>query len=590
MISQSFQTLKMTPAQSTYDVVICGGGLAGLTLARQLKLESPELSILILDRLSHPLPNASFKVGESTVEVGSFYLTNVLQLTDYFEKNHLHKLGLRFFFGNPQGAFKERPEIGLSDFKAPWSYQIDRGILENDLRQYNAEQGINILENCQIKDILLSEDNDLHKIIYKPECGKPVETINARWVIDAMGRRRFLQKKLGLTKPNIQRMNAVWFRIEGRIDVEDLVPQTEQQWHARVPNKIRYYSTNHLCGQGYWIWVIPLSSGFTSIGIVAAEDFHPFQTFNTYQRACEWLQKHEPVWAAYLQDRQPQDFRKMPNYSYSSTQVFSQNRWACTGVAGTFIDPLYSLGIDLIGFANCLTTDLIKRDFNGSLTAEKVDRANLFVLTYNDQLTWTVQKAYHLFGQHSLASALKLLWDTLAGWALTGPQMFNLIFLEPEKQAKIQQISGKFLLLSSRIQRLFQDWSTQSLQRLTFEFIDYGVLPFVKEIRSRNLQPNKTEQELINDHIASMEILEEFAQVIFLLALEDTMPEQLSRFSSPIWLNVWAISLDVNRWEDDGLFQPKSKPRDLHRFMDPLRKLLTSSPSAPKQPVSLTNV
>jgi len=31
-----------------YDVVVCGGGLAGLTLSRQLKRAMPDLTVLVL--------------------------------------------------------------------------------------------------------------------------------------------------------------------------------------------------------------------------------------------------------------------------------------------------------------------------------------------------------------------------------------------------------------------------------------------------------------------------------------------------------------------------------------------------------------
>ena len=148
----------------------------------------------------------------------------------------------------------------------------------------------------------------------------------------------------------------------------------------------------------------------------------------------------------------------MPNYSYSSKRVFSLNRWACVGEAGTFIDPLYSIGMDMIGFANSLTTEMIRLDGEGKLTKETVERGNLFFLTYNDQLTSNIQLSYQIFGKNSLVSALKYLWDNLAGWAFTGSQMFNYIFLDPKKQEKIQGVSGNFFLLTHRIQRLFQDW------------------------------------------------------------------------------------------------------------------------------------
>jgi hypothetical protein len=41
------------------------------------------------------------------------------------------------------------------------------------------------------------------------------------------------------------------------------------------------------------------------------------------------------------------------------------------------------------------------------------------------------------------------------------------------------------------------------------------------------------------------------------------MPEMLAKVSSHSWLNAWAISLDASKWEADGLFNPKSEPRNL---------------------------
>ena len=81
-----------------FDLVICGGGLAGLSLARQLRLSGNTLSILIIDPIERPLPQAGFKIGESTVEIGAYYYDSTLQLYDYLEESHLEKLGLRYFF------------------------------------------------------------------------------------------------------------------------------------------------------------------------------------------------------------------------------------------------------------------------------------------------------------------------------------------------------------------------------------------------------------------------------------------------------------------------------------------------------------
>ncbi|HEY2735887.1 MAG TPA: lycopene cyclase family protein, partial [Polyangiales bacterium] len=59
---------------SAFDVVVCGGGLAGLTLGRQLRREHPALRVAVIEKTERPLPPGCHKVGESSVELGSQYL------------------------------------------------------------------------------------------------------------------------------------------------------------------------------------------------------------------------------------------------------------------------------------------------------------------------------------------------------------------------------------------------------------------------------------------------------------------------------------------------------------------------------------
>ena len=80
-----------------HDVIILGGGLAGLTLALQLKLAKSDISVLVLEKRSENAPVASHKVGESIVELGSYYLREVLQLKEYLAEHQLKKIGFRFF-------------------------------------------------------------------------------------------------------------------------------------------------------------------------------------------------------------------------------------------------------------------------------------------------------------------------------------------------------------------------------------------------------------------------------------------------------------------------------------------------------------
>ena len=117
---------------ATYDAVILGGGLAGLTLARQLHLEAPHVRVLVVEKRKHPVREAAFKVGESSVEIGAHYLQVVLKLEPHLRAGQLEKLGLRYFF--PQGDNRDlarRVELGPPMFPPVPSFQLDRGRLEN---------------------------------------------------------------------------------------------------------------------------------------------------------------------------------------------------------------------------------------------------------------------------------------------------------------------------------------------------------------------------------------------------------------------------------------------------------------------------
>src|SRR5450432_802184 len=92
------QNAKIPVILDHYDVAILGGGMAGLTLALQLKKARPTIKILVIEKQKHPVPETAHKVGESTVEIAAYYLRDVLELQEHLQGQQLRKFGLRMFF------------------------------------------------------------------------------------------------------------------------------------------------------------------------------------------------------------------------------------------------------------------------------------------------------------------------------------------------------------------------------------------------------------------------------------------------------------------------------------------------------------
>src|SRR5690606_31857670 len=206
-------------ATQRVDVAILGGGLAGLTLALQLRQADPALAITIFERRSHPAPEAAFKVGESTVEIGAHYFSEVLGLREHLDGQQIRKFGFRFFFSDGRHDVDRCTEIGVSRLLPTPSWQIDRGRFETMLGERAQAQDIDFRDGAMVRGVELADDDRDHRVTWSR--GDAQGTLDARWVIDASGRAGVLKRKLGLAESNDHDANAVWWRVEGFVDPND---------------------------------------------------------------------------------------------------------------------------------------------------------------------------------------------------------------------------------------------------------------------------------------------------------------------------------------------------------------------------------
>ena len=456
----------------TFDVVIAGGGLAGLGLARQLQMSSPELSIAVIEKQQFPRPRAIAKVGESTVEIGSHYLAKHLGLADHLQQEHLKKFGIRMFFGEAAPDFAQQDELGASQTFGIPTYQIDRGDIENHLAEQLQAQGVTIIESAQVSSL---DTTGATKIINLNTVNGP-QSLRAKWFVDAAGRASLLKNHLSLATQNAHKSNAIWFRIDRRIELDDWTSNPD--WQARcTPRHKRWLSTNHLVGPGYWVWIIPLASGVTSIGIVMDDIAFNSSNITNQQSALLWLHQNQKRCAEAIGNARFMDFVILPDYSYDCKQMFSDQGWAITGEAGMFADPFYSPGTDFIAIGNGFISELIRTQMRGedirfkALLSEK-----LFKSIYSNTLS-LYQGQYGGFGDRVMMG-LKLLWDYSYYWGVLSLLYFGDVLVNLDSIRSLSPALQSAQILNQQVQELFRK---RALQRLVLAnrgvFMDQYQIP-----------------------------------------------------------------------------------------------------------------
>lgn len=323
----------------TTDVLVIGAGPAGSISASMIQQSG--LRVQVVEKEKFP----RFVIGESLLPRCMEALDEAGFLDAVKAKNFQEKNGAKFMKGDDVSDFNFQDQF-TDGWK--WTWQVQRAEFDTALIDAVERRGVPVEFETTVTDIKFLDDESSITTVQKKD--GTTKTIAARFIIDASGYGRVIPRLFNLDKPS------------------SLDPRKAVFAHVQDPNRNNFDEPNRIIAviyaPGTWVWIIPFSTGTTSMGFVGSHEF-----FNNIPGDLTQQYKTLIEGNAYLKKRfgnVPFVFepRKLEAWS-ATTDTFYGKGFVLTGNVTEFLDPIFSSGVMFATVSSNMASKLVVRKLSG---------------------------------------------------------------------------------------------------------------------------------------------------------------------------------------------------------------------------------
>jgi flavin-dependent dehydrogenase len=320
------------------DVLVIGAGPSG-TVAASI-VNKAGFKVKIVEKMKFP----RFVIGESLLPRCMEALTEAGFVDAVKEKKFQEKGGAKFVKNGKicDYSFADQFTQGWN-----WTWQVPRAEFDKTLADTVEKMGVPVAYETTVTAIRFNGSDSVTTI---QDAQGNISEIEARFIIDGSGYGRVIPKLFNMDKPsNLPPRKALFTHT---VDVNRLM--------SDEPNRI----TVVVHDLAVWIWIIPFSSGITSLGFVGDPEF-----FIKYPGTTEEQLRALIASQPYLAERFENvkflfEPRVLESWS-STTNKFYGDGFVLTGNVTEFLDPVFSSGVTLATVSSQMAGKLVIEKLNG---------------------------------------------------------------------------------------------------------------------------------------------------------------------------------------------------------------------------------